>query len=340
MNLSYRTRKRLMNLGITTLILLLVAAVLWLCWIIWVGRYVVYHRDGPRLDFSVSPVIPEGVKAEWTTVRNPVKVYYNEPEIELPVVDKEPTRISGYYIDAEALKTDVEPLIAKLELLEDGTAVMLDLKDTKGRFFYSSNVSEHRHPDIDPANVDRLIDFLLNADLYVVGRIPALCDYQFGLNNVSCGLPRKGGNGSLWQDDAGCYWLDPTKEGTVDFLNRQVMDLRLKGFDEVVFTDFRFPETENIQFEGEREPALADAATKLVRRLTSDDFFLSFQTDDPAFALPEGNARLYLADIPAAEISAVVEQVITDDPALHILFLTTANDTRFDEYCVLRPFEY
>lgn len=339
MNLSYRARKRLMNLGITALILLLVGAVLWLCWIVWVGRYMVYHRDGPRLDFGVSPEIPSGIEAKWDTTKPTVKVYYNEPEIELPVVDKVPTRIGGYYIDVEALKTDVEPLIAKLELLEEGTAVMVDLKDTKGRFFYTSSVSEQRHPDIDPANVDRLLSYLLDSELYVIGRIPALRDYHFGLNNVSCGLPRKGGNGSLWQDDEGCYWLDPTKEGTGDYLNRQVMELRLKGFDEVVFTDFRFPETENIKFDGEREPALSDAATKLVRRLSSDDFFLSFQSDDPAFALPVGNARLYLSDIPAAEISAVVEQVITDDPALHILFLTTANDTRFDEYCVLRPFE-
>ena len=118
MTLSYRTRKALMNLATTTLILILVAAVLWLCWIVWVGRYMVYHRDGPRLDFSVSPVIPEGIEAQWTSPSHSVKVYYNEPEIQLPVVDKEPTRISGYYIDVEALKSDVEPLIAKLELLE------------------------------------------------------------------------------------------------------------------------------------------------------------------------------------------------------------------------------
>lgn len=339
MTLSYRTRKALMNLATTTLILILVAAVLWLCWIVWVGRYMVYHRDGPRLDFSVSPVIPEGIEAQWTSPSHSVKVYYNEPEIQLPVVDKEPTRISGYYIDVVALKSDVEPLIAKLELLEKDTAVMLDLKDTKGRFFYSTSVSEHRHPEIDPANVDRLIDFLLKSDLYVIARIPALRDYQFGLNNVSCGLPKRGGNGSLWPDETGCYWLDPTKEGTADYLNRQVMELRLKGFDEVVFTDFRFPETESIVFEGDKEAALAEAAAQLVRRLSSDDFFLSFQSGDPTFALPKGNARLYLTEIPAAEVSAVVEQIDTDNPSLHILFLTTTHDTRYDEYCVLRPLD-
>ena len=54
MNISYRTRRFLIGLATTVLIIAVVAALLWLCWMIWVSRYIVYHRDGPRLDFSLT----------------------------------------------------------------------------------------------------------------------------------------------------------------------------------------------------------------------------------------------------------------------------------------------
>lgn len=338
MNLSYQTRRRLANLAITLMIALLAGAVLWVCWIVWVGRYMVYHRDGPRLDFSLSPEIPSGVVAQFDRPRQTVSVIYNEPDIQGPVVEPEPTSIQGYYIDVESLKTDISLVIEELKKLEDGTAVLLDVKDDRGQFYYTSNVGTKNHPDIDTAQMDQLIEYLLSSRLYVIARLPALRDYEFGLNNVSCGLPRKGGSGALWLDE-GSYWLDPTKDGTLDHLTRQVMELRLMGFNEVVFTDFRFPDTDRVIFEGDTEQSIIDAAAKLVQKLSTEGFFLSFQSEDVAFPLPTGNSRLYLADIPAAEVSTVVEQAVTDDPALQLLFLTDVHDTRFDDYCVLRPLE-
>ncbi len=338
MNLSYRTRKRLLNLGVAFLIILLVAAVLWLCWIIWVGRYMVYHRDGPRLDFSLSPTFPSGIVAHRPTQKETVKVYYNDPEIELPPAEVKPERISGYYIELESLKTDISSVITQLEKLEPGTAVLLDVKDSKGHFYYTSNVGNKTSPEVDTAQMDQLLEYLLGSKLYVIARLPALRDYEFGLNNVPCGLPRKGGGGALWLDD-GAYWLDASKEGTVDFLTQQVMELRLKGFDEVVFTDFRFPQTDKIEFEGDQNQVIAEAAAKLVNKLSSDDFFVSFQSEEAEFPLPSGYSRLYLADIPAAEVDTLVEQIGAENPTLQILFLTTVNDTRFDEYCVLRPLD-
>ena len=52
MGFTYKTRRRLRSLGrgLTVLCLLAVAALL--LWLIWVGRYMVYSRDGAHLDFS------------------------------------------------------------------------------------------------------------------------------------------------------------------------------------------------------------------------------------------------------------------------------------------------
>ncbi|MBQ3215329.1 MAG: hypothetical protein IJB11_04335 [Oscillospiraceae bacterium] len=336
---SYRTRKRLINLGITILVLLLVAAIVWLCGIIWLDRYVVYSRSGARIDFNQSPTFPSGVVAKPTVQNFSVNIFYDEPEIEAPVVDVMPTSISGYYIDSEALKTDIPAVLEQVQKLEKDTAVLLDVKDIRGHFYYSSSVSTKRAKDVDIEQMNQLIQYLLESDLYLIARLPALRDYEFGLNNVPCGLPRKGGNGSLWLDDTNCYWLDPTKSGTLDYLAQQAMELRLMGFNEVVFTDFRFPNTEKITFEGDKEQAIAEAAATLVQKVSADKFFLSFHSETTTFSLPEGNCRLYLADVPAADVSTIVEQIGSENPAIQMMFLTTVHDTRFDEYCVLRPLD-
>ena len=339
MTISYRTRKRLTTWGIAALIVAGICTVVWICWLIWVSRYMVFHRDGPRLDFSLSPTLPAGTVAQMPQKTGSVKVVYNEPTIEGPNVEVVATSIHGYYIDIEDLKTDIPQVIEQLKKLDKGTAVLLDVKDTRGYFYYTTKISEKHPQDIDTAAMDQLMNYLLGSDLYLIARLPALRDYDFGLNNVPCGLPKKGAGGSLWLDDTNCYWLDPTKEGTLDYLVQQAMELRLMGFDEVVFTDFRFPKTDKIVFDGDKDQAIADAAKTLVQKLTTDSFFVSFQSEDVAFPLPEGNSRLYLSDIPAAEIPTVLEQVVTADPKLHLLFLTTVNDTRFNEYCVLRPLD-
>ena len=51
-NLTWRTRKRLKTAGILLGSVLALALAAWLCWILWLGRFVVYSRDAVRLDFN------------------------------------------------------------------------------------------------------------------------------------------------------------------------------------------------------------------------------------------------------------------------------------------------
>lgn len=338
MNLSYRTRRTLLRLGKAAIALVIAAVLFWLCWIIWVGRYIVYTPDGAKLDFSLG-AIPEGVEALPPTDDLDVDIYYDEPELDItpPVVEK--TSIQGYYIDFEDIKTDISAVKAKLEALPSGTAVMLDVKNIKGFFHYSTAVGTTTSKDVDTTQMDELIQYLSNSNLYAIARIPAFRDWEYGLNHVPSGLPKKGGNGSLWMDDSKCYWLDPTDEEALDYLLRITVELRSLGFDEVVYTDFRFPNTDKIIFEGDKTQAIADAAATLASACTTDRFCLSFMSASPDFPLPEGNCRVYLQDVAAADAETTAQQVPTDDPKLHVLFMTTVNDTRFNDYCVLRPLD-
>lgn len=338
MSLSYRTRRRLHRLGVTTLVLAVAAIVAWLIWIVWVGRYIVYTQDGAKLDFSLSPTFPSGQLATPPTPGATVDIIYDDPTPEetLPPIQEEQP-IQGYYIDLSDLKRDISTVRAQLEKLPAGTAVLLDVKNPKGFFHYSTGVGKTTAKDLDIAQMDELISWLNSSGLYTIARISALRDWEYGLEHVDDGLPKIGAGGALWWDEDNCYWLDPTAEGTLDYLTRITLELRLMGFDEVVYTNFRFPNTDQIIFEGDKAQALADAAAALAKDCTTDRFFLSFTSADPAFPLPEGNCRLYLHDIPAANIYDTVDSSVVEDPSLQLLFLTTLNDTRYDEYCVLRP---
>lgn len=338
MNLSYRTRRTLLRLGKAAIALVIAAILVWLCWIIWVGRYIVYTPNGAKLDFSLG-AIPEGVEALAPADDLDVDIYYDDPKLDIAPPVAEKTSIQGYYIDFEDLKTDISAVKATLEALPSGTAVMLDVKSIKGYFHYSTAVGTTTSKDVDTAQMDALIEYLSNSDLHAIARIPAFRDWEYGLNHVSSGLAKKDGNGSLWMDDSNCYWLDPTDEKALDYLLRITVELRSLGFDEVVYADFRFPNTDKIIFEGDKAQAIADAAATLADACTTDRFCVSFMSAAPAFPLPEGNCRVYLQDVAAADAQSVAQQVPTDDPALHVLFMTTVNDTRFNDYCVLRPLD-
>lgn len=338
MSLSYRTRQRFRRFFRTVVILAICAVILWLIWIVWVGRFIVYTRDGAKLDFSLSQTFPEGQEATPPPPSETVHIIYDDlPQEETAPTPEEASPIQGYYIDLLELSADPTAVREKLEALPAGTAVLLDVKDGKGRFYFTTSLGDSAE-GMDIAQMDDLISWLLSSDLYVIARLPAFRDWSYGLSNVEDGLPKVGSNGALWWDDDYCYWLDPTADGTLEHLIAITLELRLMGFDEVVYTEFRFPYTDQIIFEGDKDQAIADAADKLATVCANDRFCLSFTGTDADFPLPQGNCRLYLQDIPAAEVYDIAQQVQTDDPTLHLMFLTTVNDTRFDAYCVLRPF--
>ena len=342
MILSYRTRRNLRRTGKFVLIAAIVAAVIWVCWMIWVARYMVYDRDaGARLDFDLGP-IPQGSLALPPTEGPGVEIFYPDATPEGPTQDTVKTSISGYYIDLDDLQ-DIPKLTEALDALAPGTAVMLDIKSPKGYFYYSSGLEEASDStNVDVEQVNTLLDHLAASELYLIARLPAFRDWRYGLNHVPSGLAEKNKGGALWMDDSGCYWLDPTDEKALNYLVRITKELQSMGFDEVVYYDFRFPNTDKIVFSGDKTQAIADAAATLATACATEQLCVSFEADSPDLALPQGNCRIVLRGVAAEDAETVAQQVATDDPALHVLFITTesdASDTRFEKYSVLRPLE-
>lgn len=334
MSLTFTTKRRIRRISITALILLTVGILVWLCWVIWLERYIVYSSDGASLNFQLEePGV--GNLAAPPSVDETVSIYYNEGENAINT-STELTQITGYYIDGETLQNDLSGTRETIASLKANTAVMIELKSIKGYFYYSSQLEDAvSSTAVDVVGVDSLIRDMNSRNLYTIASIPAFRDFNYGLNHVSSGLPLP--KGYLWMDSQGCYWLNPTNSGTLNWLYSIAEELRDLGFDEVVFTDFCFPDTEKIVFKSDKTEAIASAAASLVKTCAKSNFAVSFVTSDLTFRLPEGRARMYMKNVGAKDVASITAQVTVADPSANLVFLSSTSDTRFNDYSVLRP---
>lgn len=335
MSIPYRTRRVLNRLGIVLMIFLLVGVIAWLCWVVWLERYVVYTADGASLDFEHSAQDIVGEVATPPVAQQNISIYYNEGSDALDT-GSELTQINGYYISSNMLQNDINGVLGKLERLPAGTPIMIDMKGPYGSFFYPSNLDGAVHSA--STNVDAvaaLVDTLMNKKFYTIARVCSLRDWNFGNEHVTCGLYMLSRAG-LWLDQEGYFWLDPTNATTLTWITSVVLELKGMGFNEVMLADFRFPDSNQYIFNGDKDAALQEAASKLMGTCGGDDFTLSFGVADPAFTLPEGRCRLYLEDVDAASVEAKAALVTVPDIKAQLVFMAATNDTRFDNYSVIR----
>lgn len=337
--LSYHVKLRIKKIALVLLVILLVLLAAWACWVLWLQRFVVYTRNGVVFDFESSTVHlasqppPEPTA---TVVTFPVEIIYDDNPAD--AVTGGLHSLSGYYVDTDALLEDFHGVRAALEQLEPGTAVLLDVKSKFGNFYYSTSLAHAPLSDsIDAAAMDELITWLSQSELYVVARVPAFRDSAFAQANQTAGLALA--SGALWTDADKCYWLDPANDTVLTNLSQICRELRDLGFDEVVFSDFRFPDSGSIVYNASasKEQIILQAAQQLVTAFSGSEFTVSFCTENTTFPLPTGQARLYLTDVAAQQAAGVAEKASVADPNTQIVFLTESRDTRFDEYSVLRP---
>lgn len=336
MNIPYRTRRTINRIGIVSLAILMALVIFWFCWVVYMERYVVYTQDGAVLDTSFNSNDIVGEVAMPPVSNQNVSIYFNEgaDSIEL---GNALTQLDGYYVDQNALNTDIAGVWEDLEKLPAGTPVMIDLKGGYGSFFYSSKLSDAIHSQsVSVASVDEMITMMQQRGFYTIARISAFRDYNYGLNHVPNGLYMTNRKG-LWADSGGCYWLNPTDASVLNWVASVVLELKALGFKEVVLTDFCFPNTDKILFSDDRDTAIQEAAKKLMTMCGSDTFTLSFAASSAAFPLPEGRTRIYLENVTATDVTAKAGQYKGENPEIYLVFVAATNDTRFNDYSVLRP---
>ena len=339
MRISYRTRQRLKRLGMTILILVMLLAIVWVGGIVYLKRYVVLVRDqGIVLDFNVdtSNSTLNAVVASPPVEDETVPIFYNEGENAL-AANKELTPLWGYYITTDDLAKDLAGCRERVALLEADTAVMIELKRGFGTFNYSTQIpGAPLSENVDVEAVNAFIQELKSRNLYTIARISAFRDRSYGMEHVNRGIYHVSKMG-LWPDSQHCYWLDPTNSTVLSYVTSVVQEVKAKGFDEIVLADFKIPSSDKALFNGDKNQALTSAAAALAENCGTEQVILSFVVDSSSFQLPEGQCRLYLDTVAAERVGAAAALTTVETPKVIMVFIADSNDTRYDEYSVLRP---
>lgn len=331
---SYRTRRFLGKLFRFLLISCIILVLGLMCWLLWLQRFVVYTSDGVKLDFSLGQIQPGQIAVPPESLP-PVQIQFGSEDDDTQQEEPTSSLLTGFYISEDELYKDIPGVLAKLQKLPAGTPVLLDVKNYRGYFYYSTTVGSQTYGKVDVAAMDELLAWLGSSELYTIARMSALSDYVYGAQNPSAGLPLS--SGALYFDENKCYWLDPTDEDTLSYLIQVVRELRAIGFDEVVFTEFRIPDTEKIVFTADKQQAISDAAQAIVSACATEDFLVSYASEDPLFPLPADRSRLYLMNVPAANVADTVARLPEGFPPSRIVFFADNTDTRYNNYGVLRP---
>ncbi len=334
MNISYRTRQLIRRICMTALTAAGVLLAVTLCLLVWLQRFVVYTDDGAVLNFDRPKNLPQSQLPEAPGTTPEVTIHYRDDPFREGL-----QQLNGYYIDPQELMDDPDAVRTRLENLPAGTAVLLDVKGYRGYFYYSTKVGKTTSSSYNMSKMDDLIRYLADSDLYVIARMSALRDYDLVWNNSGCGLTLA--SGGLYSDQGTYgrgYWLDPTNAAVTKYLTEVIRELDGLGFDEVVLQNFRFPDTNDLSFKGDRNDALMAAAQTLVDGCSSDSFTVSFSSGDPNFSLPEGLCRLYLEDIAPENAQSAWNTAQMDAKRLYLVFIAPDADTRYDiENGLLRP---
>ncbi len=334
MSISYNTRLKLRRTARLLAVGAVFALVAVLCWVLWLQRYIVYTRDGAVLDFGLSQQAPPGIRGEPLPPGPSVGVQFGQGS-NFPGESAGLQKLTGYYVTADDLLEDLEAVEADILALPGGTPVMLEVKGKWGYYYYPTAVGPTTSSSFDMAVMERFFAAVNKAGLYTIAKLPAFRDYDYALKNQKWGLAMP--QGYLYADSDRVYWLDPSEDGVLTYLIQVAKELQSLGFDEVVFQDFCFPDSDKFVFSGDKAEAIAKAAKTILTACGSDDFVVSFSTADPNFQLPEGNCRLYLQNVAAADVEQVLSQYRMEDKDERIVLVAPSNDTRFDVHGVLRP---
>ena len=335
--LPYRTKLRLRGAMKGGLIALAVLMLLLVLAMIYLGRYVVYDETGAHIDLhrsTAAPVDASLIATDPTEVLPQVQVLYADPG----TAEGSSEAMVGYYIDITMLQ-DPDAVMEALEALEGPAPVMIDLKSRSGAFYYSTGIEGAERPDyVDVAKVDSIISYLRSNGFPMIARVETFCDTNFALANLTCGLPIY--NGALWADRDGYYWLNPENDLVRDYLKQIVSELASKGFREIVFDNFYFPDSTQIVYTSEKTKPelLLETAALLINYFSNSNVTISFGSPPKDFTLKTTDSRVYVSDVDGSGVSAAVKGFSKLADAEHqLVFLTGSRDTRFEGFNLLRP---
>lgn len=137
--------------------------------------------------------------------------------------------------------------------------MVVDIKGSSGYVSYASGAEDVKKYNLYNGaikDIDALVRFFHDRNIYVIGRIAVLEDPVYSRVRPDLAIYNKTktidlSQPVLWQDNNGLSWLDPASKDVWDYNISLAKDVFYHGFDEVNFDYIRFPsdgKTENMGF--------------------------------------------------------------------------------------------
>jgi len=162
--------------------------------------------------------------------------------------------VTGYSAGAKNYLKYLSNLFKNTEI----NAVVVDIKGSDGYVTYASgaedvkkyNLTNYAIPDIDA-----LVRFFHDQNIYVIGRIAVFEDPQYAKARPDFAIYDKAKTAEspepsrrvLWKDNNGLSWLDPASKDVWSYDVLLAKDAFYNGFDEVNFDYVRFPTDGNAE---------------------------------------------------------------------------------------------
>lgn len=293
----YRGKRKyswLITLGATILVLLIVVAV-WLFYSL--QRYIVYDKDGLRLDLSAQKeqlLHPENT-AEADGGDAPV---YEHIDVEIVVDEKDYSEVvTSAGTDLQAMRAVFVPASDVTEntlkyysgSTGDFNTLVLELKSADGYLRWHSSVptadSFAVNGTLEPAEA---LAAIKEKGIYLTAQLSALADSTMAQRNAPLAL-KNSATGAPFTDGSGSRWLDPYSEGTRAYLLALLTELKELGFDEVLLSGFVCPDSEYLQFSASMTqtpgPAAALSSLALWLRQQADDLGIRLSVEIDGKAL-------------------------------------------------------
>lgn len=335
---SYRNKRLVRRALLTALLVVLGLAALVFCRFLYLGRYVAYDAAGAHLDYE------QRLEANRFSAPDAAEAEDFSFDTVLDAADEDGeqaglARLSGYHITTTMLADSVDAVRQALLQQDDYNAILLDVKSVYGSFYYSTGITGAAKATVlDVKQVDALIKELSQMkDLTLIARVPAFSDPEYALKHQSQALPLS--SGALWTDENDCYWLNPYSNDVQGYLSSIALELADLGFDEVLFDNFCFPDSERISWTGDvtKQEAILDAADNLAANLLNQSVRLCLGTDDPELAAYA--QRVFITTNNASRVTSDLETLsdALSDTAAQLVYITDSRDTRFDACGAFRP---
>ena len=234
------------------LVVIAIALAVWLFY--YLQRYIVYDKDGLRLDLSAQreEILNPGAAAEVTAPPAAERV-----DVEIVVEQRDYSEIltdagnnlrpiHAVFVPAKDVTENTLKFYAGR--MGDFDALVLELKAEDGFLRWRSGVAAADSFAVNgELELRELIEPLKEQGVYLIAQLSALTDGAMALRNAPIAL-KSAATGQAYTDADGRAYLDPYSDSTRAYLLALVTELQNMGFDEVLLDGVVCPESDALEF--------------------------------------------------------------------------------------------